>query len=82
MAKSTQLVGRTIKEIRPMTEDERDYEAWSGDECLAMVIVLDDGTRIYPAKDPEGNGPGVLKVLTTTGSAFQLLAPPRNRRDS
>jgi len=51
------LEGKIVKEIRPMTDTELNREGWSGRQ---MVIVFTDGTLVYPSKDAEGNGGGVL----------------------
>lgn len=50
-------IGQTITEIRPMTDEEMEYEGW---EYGAEVIVLSNGNRIYASQDDEGNGPGEL----------------------
>ena len=62
------LIGRKIKEVRPMTKKELSAEGWFA-ECI--VIVLDDGTRIYPSADGEGNGPGKL-FGTNKRRAFRI----------
>lgn len=56
------LIGRRITDQRPMTEEEATLEGWrfSGVHGAPTVLVLDDGTLIYPSQDHEGNGPGVL----------------------
>jgi len=63
------LQGRTIETVRPMTSDEQDVEGWSRP---ATVIVLDDGTKIYPSRDQEGNGPGVIFGISAAGEGFGL----------
>ncbi len=54
-----EMIGQTIKAIRPQTDAERDDEYW---EDPAVVIELDNGVLIYPSRDSEGNGPGTLFV--------------------
>lgn len=56
------LIGRRIVDMRPMTDDEAALEGWrfSGVHGAPTVLVLDDGTKVYPARDHEGNGPGAL----------------------
>lgn len=51
------LEGKTIEKVRPMTDGELP-EHWHGEH--PVVLVLDDGTKLYPSSDPEGNGPGAL----------------------
>lgn len=54
--------GRTITEVREMTEEEIEREGWGRHRGhgATMALVLDDGSVIYPSMDPEGNGPGCL----------------------
>ncbi len=52
-----------------MTPDEQDVEGWSRP---AIVIVLDDGTKIYPSRDQEGNGPGAIFGVSAAGETFGL----------
>ena len=50
-------VGLRIVGIREMTDKERDLYAWYGP---AVVLVLEDGSLLFPSQDEEGNGPGAL----------------------
>ncbi|MEK7475269.1 MAG: hypothetical protein AAB152_06490 [Candidatus Coatesbacteria bacterium] len=54
------LIGRTIKAIRPLTKEELAAHAWYGSP--GVVIVLDDGTKLLPVRDEEGNDVGALMV--------------------
>lgn len=56
------LVGRRIVDMRPMTRAEAAAEGWDLGRLhgAPTVLVLDDGTLVYPSRDPEGNGPGAL----------------------
>lgn len=54
------LVGRTITGVRYMTASECAGNFW-GDHA-ALVLELDNGERIYPASDAEGNAPGALST--------------------
>lgn len=54
------LEGKTIENVRPMTAEEARLEGWGDSPHQAMVIELDDGSKLYPSQDPEGNGPGAL----------------------
>jgi hypothetical protein len=55
------LIGRRIVEVRPLTEKEFAREGWDLDvNCRPPALVLDDGQVLFPARDPEGNGPGAL----------------------
>lgn len=66
---STDLEGRTIVGVRPMTEQELMVEAWDllAHQLPPPVIELDDGTIIYPSRDDAGNGPGCLFGMDTDG---------------
>jgi hypothetical protein len=59
------LVGRTIKSITPMTDEELKMHDWADRVYAerACVIELDNGTYVVPVADPEGNTPGALWVI-------------------
>lgn len=46
-----------------MTEKEKREVGWDEWTWGITVIELDDGTRIYAAKDEELNGPGAFCVF-------------------
>lgn len=55
------LIGKKITNVRPMTPEEKEIEGWEpSDSCIC--IELENGAVIYPACDPESNGPGALFV--------------------
>ena len=56
------LVGRRIVEARYMTPKEVKTLMWNR---AALVLVLDDGTAIYPQCDDEGNDAGALAGIST-----------------
>jgi len=58
------LAGRTIVEVRYQTPEESGEEFW---DRRAPVLVLDDGTLLYPSRDDEGNDAGALFGLLSTG---------------
>lgn len=60
-----------IKAIRLMTRQELRVEGWHDHEAC-MLIELEDGTRIYPSRDAEGNGPGCLFGMTKDGVLLAL----------
>ena len=57
-----QIEGLTVRKVRLMTPGEIELEGWSHDigSPAPHVIEFHGGIRIYPSRDPEGNGPGVL----------------------
>lgn len=61
MEKEITLIGRTIVEFRELNEQEKINLGWSG-EYGGIIIILDDGTKLIPSSDDEGNSPGVLFV--------------------
>ena len=50
--------GRTIVKVRKMTVDECEEQDWYGP--ASCVLVLDNGTILYPSSDEEGNQGGAL----------------------
>jgi hypothetical protein len=59
----SELIGRKIVEFRRMTKEEAEEEGWDDRGAHGgpiPVLVLDDGTLLYPSQDEEGNGPGIL----------------------
>lgn len=62
------LVGRTIIAVRVTTRMEMDAMYW---QQPGPVLVLDDGTRLIPGLDEDGNAPGAILVYQSnrwTGS--------------
>jgi hypothetical protein len=51
------LVGRTIKSVRWISESEASAMGWYS---RPIVILLDDGSQIFPSQDDEGNNGGAL----------------------
>lgn len=54
-----ELIGRTIVDVRDMTQDEKDEMDWYG---VCPVLILDNGQEVTISQDPEGNGPGWLFI--------------------
>ena len=52
-----ELIGRKIVGTRQMTPEEIKFEGWDRGTTL---LLLDDGSIIYPSQDDEGNGCGAL----------------------
>lgn len=63
------LVGRKIVEARYLTRNEADGMAWSH---ACVLLVLDDGTQLLPARDDEGNDAGALHGTDPQGMFFGL----------
>lgn len=58
-----ELVGKTIKAVRPMSPEECSKFYWEYDYQVAWLIEFTDGTVAVPSCDPEGNGRGHLILL-------------------
>ena len=51
------LLNKTIVEVRYMTNKEQAAMYW---DFKPIILILNDGTAIYPSCDDEGNGAGAL----------------------
>ena len=51
------LVGKTIKNVRYMEDDELEMMGW---DKANLVIFFDDGSHVFASMDDEGNDSGVL----------------------
>ena len=68
-----ELVGRRIRAVRRMADEELEREGWAKlAHGVAPVIELDDGATIYPARDEEGNGSGALFGATAAGDLVMI----------
>jgi hypothetical protein len=68
------LVGRTIVAVEYMEDDEcRDLD-WSE---APVMLTLDNGTKLVPMRDDEGNGAGTISGEDREGQA--LLFPVLRR---
>ena len=54
------LVGRTIIDIRYMSEKEKSMFDWYGD---ALVFTLDNGQGFVTSSDQEGNNGGWIELV-------------------
>lgn len=63
-------VGLRVKEIRIMTDEEMEAEGWDhyGSLSAPEIIIFEDGSKLYPSCDPEGNGPGCLFGMGPDGT--------------
>ena len=61
------IVGRTILEVRPMTEEELAEQGWHDrrmpNRLHPAALVLDNGDVVFPSRDAERNNHGQLVVL-------------------
>jgi len=63
------LLGRRIVEARYLNPDECNHLMWSH---TGVVLVLDNGTTVYAARDGEGNDAGALHGVSKSGEEFVL----------
>jgi hypothetical protein len=61
----TILEGRTIKAVHYIGEKEADDNLFSK---RGLMIMLDNGTMIYPMSDDEGNDFGAIHYVTKEGA--------------
>tara|TARA_B100000287_G_scaffold127582_1_gene119619 strand:- start:938 stop:1183 length:246 start_codon:yes stop_codon:yes gene_type:complete len=52
--------GRTIVQIRPVTEKDMELHGFEFNKASGLVLVLDDDSTLIPSMDEEGNGCGVM----------------------
>lgn len=58
------LVGKTIKNVRALSDAEIDGLYWGRTTDPTTVIEFTDGTYAIVMCDPEGNGTGFLEIGT------------------
>jgi hypothetical protein len=64
-------IGLTVKDVRMMTKDELSNEGWEETwGGFPVVIVFEDGSKIYASSDPEGNDAGCIFGITKSGEAI------------
>lgn len=67
------MIGRTIKNVRQMSDEEKEREGWGDSHHNPTVIELDDGSTLYPSRDDEGNGPGALFGTNADGQTIYVI---------
>ena len=72
-----EVEGRKIIKVREMTQPELNAEYWdNGMSDPVVVLELDDGSKLFPSRDYEGNGGGALFGTDKENNAFTLLGRP------
>ena len=64
------LVGKTIKSVRYMTDDEMEDMMW---HSKPVIIDFTDGSWIIPQRDDEGNDGGALYTSDETLSVIPVI---------
>ena len=65
-------------EYRPMTEEELKQDNWEeydfpGHGSKPVVMVFESGHKLYPVRDPEGNGLGVMWCVQPDGTLVEMI---------
>lgn len=55
-----QIEGQKIARLRLMTCTEMREQGWEDWRSPPVVIELENGLKLFPSRDEEGNGPGAL----------------------
>lgn len=78
MSKTEQVaypIGLKVTEVRMMTNAELMAECWEKSwGGFPVVIVFEDGSKIYASSDPEGNDAGCLFGMTSKGESI-IVSP-------
>lgn len=64
------LLGRIITDVSYMSEDEAYEYGW---EERPVVITLDNGLKLIPSRDDEGNGGGALFTTDEKNSCLPVI---------
>jgi hypothetical protein len=68
-------IGLRVQEVRMMNNLELMAEGWENYYGgYPVVLVFDDGSKIYASSDPEGNNAGCLFGLTSRGESI-IISP-------
>lgn len=68
-------VGLRVKEVRMMNNLELMAEGWEDYYGgYPVMIVFEDGSKIYASSDPEGNDAGCLFGMTSKGESI-IVSP-------
>ena len=53
------ILGQKVKDLRPMTKTELKAEYWD-ENSPVFVLILENGMKLFPSRDGEGNGGGAF----------------------
>jgi hypothetical protein len=70
--RANELVGKTIKSCRYMTDEEKERLGLGHWGRINVIITFDDGTVAFPSQDDEMNGSGVLYAYRADGSEIPM----------
>lgn len=72
MIKTKIVLGKKITEVRYMTKKEMEDEGWNKFDDPPIVLILENGIKIFPSSDYECNSPGAL-LGNYKGISFYIL---------
>ena len=67
------ILGKRVVELRTLTVDELETEGWENEMVPVVTIVLENGVRLYPSSDMEGNSGGALFFSDGSCDSFRLM---------
>ena len=86
MSKQNSLIGRSITEVRQLSQAEiqQIFGETASQYDIPTLIKLDDGSELIPVRDPEVNGPGALLYFTPHDDEMlgDLLIPRTGESDT
>lgn len=66
-------VGLKVTDVRMMTNEELEAEGWESTwGSFAVVLIFEDGSKVYASSDEEGNDVGCLFGMTGNGTAVVI----------
>ena len=76
-----ELVGLTIEEVVPLEHDIMVAEGWDADNGdRPAMLILSDGTKVYPASCPKGETMGALFGVRPEGEHVHY--PVQDKEDA
>ena len=70
------ILGKRVVELRTLTVDELSAQGWEDEIVPVVAIVLENGVRLYPSSDMEGNSGGALFFTDGSGDTYRLMMEP------
>jgi len=67
------IEGQRIENVGRASDALLEVEGWVGRRDRPIILTLTDGTTLYPARDEESSGPGVLAGRTPDGQGFLIV---------
>lgn len=66
-------IGLRVADVRMMTKFELEAEGWENyGGNFPVVLIFEDGSKVYASSDPEGNDAGCLFGMTKGGQAIMI----------